>query len=198
MKTRITLMKTLLVILSAVVLVAAGGCKSKKETTVLNQKTGEEEIPVLCSEFKTDDEFFRANSVGESTDQALSKQKAMTNAKNEIAGSIETILKATIDNYFKDVELDNVSEVMERYEGMSREVVNQTLNGIRVVCEKLTRTPGNTYKTYVAIELAGDAIKSNMNKRLSGDDKLIIDFNYEKYREIFDKEMEDYEKKQRR
>ena len=63
-----------------------------------------------------------------------------------------------------------------------------------MICEEQTMTKTNNYKTYVAIELAGDEIASAMNQRLSGDDKLFIDYNYEKYKETFDKEMENVKK----
>jgi len=190
---------TLVVVVSFGLILALGGCKSKKETTAVQAPVadaGEKLIEVYCSgpEFQSGDDYFRANSVGESADQATSKKKALSNAKADLAGFIETTLKSTFDNYIKDSEMNNVPEVLEKYEGLSREVVNQKLNGIKVICEKQTVTKNNTYKTYVAIELSGDDIASGMNDRLSTDDKLFIDYNYEKFKETFDKEMENYKK----
>lgn len=195
MKTRKITSLTLMVVASFGILLVIGGCKSK-EKAVQAPASGETLIEVYCSgpEFQSNNEYFRASSLGESADQATSKKKALSNAKADLAGFIETTLKATFDNYVKDSEMNNVSEVLEKYEGLSREVVNQKLNGIKVICEKQTMTKTNTYKTYVAIELAGDEIASAMNQRLSGDDKLFIDYNYEKYKETFDKEMEDLKK----
>ena len=199
MKTRKTRTLTLMVLASFAIIMVLGGCKSKKETTAVqppDADAGEKLIEVYCSgpEYQSSDDFFRSSSMGESTDQATSKKKALSNAKADLAGFIETTLKATFDNYVKDSEMNNVSEVLEKYEGLSREVVNQRLNGIKVICEKQTVTKNNTYKSYVAIELSGDAIASAMNERLSGDDKLFIDYNYEKYKETFDKEMENFKK----
>jgi hypothetical protein len=186
---------TLAVVISFGFMLVLGGCKSKKETVA--PVSGEKLIEVYCSgpEYQSNEDYFRASQLGESADQATSKKKALSNAKADLAGFIETTLKATFDNYVKDVEMNNTSEVLEKYEGLSREVVNQKLNGIRVICEKQTMTQTNTYKTYVAIELAGDEIASAMNQRLSGDDKLFIDYNYEKYKETFDKEMENLKNK---
>jgi hypothetical protein len=194
MKTRKITALTLMVV-SFGILLLIGGCKSKQKT-VQAPASGETRIEVLCSgpEYQSDKEYFRASSIGESMDQATSKKKALSNAKADLAGFIETTLKATFDNYVKDSEMNNVSETLEKYEGLSREVVNQKLNGIKVICEEQTMTKTNNYKTYVAIELAGDEIASAMNQRLSGDDKLFIDYNYEKYKETFDKEMENVKK----
>jgi hypothetical protein len=199
MKTRKISSLTFLVLAAFAVIMVLGGCKSKKEATAVQAppaNAGEKLIEVYCSgpEYQSDDKIFRANNLGESADQATSKKKALSNAKADLAGFIETTLKATFDNYVKDSEMNNVSEVLEKYEGLSREVVNQKLNGIRVICEKQTVTQNNTYKTYVAIELSGEDIASAMNQRLSTDDKLFIDYNYEKYKETFDKEMENLKK----
>ncbi len=176
---------------SLAILVALGGCKSK-EKSVKATDMGETKIEVYCSgpDYFSNKEYFRSSSIGESQDQATAKKKALSNAKAELAGFIETTLKATFDNYVKDVEKNNTPETLEKYEGLSREVVNQKLNGIKVICEQQTKTANNTYKTYIAIELSGNEIASGMNQRLSGDDKLFIDYNYEKYKETFDKEME--------
>lgn len=169
------------------------GCKSKKEVAA---PSGEVEITMYCSgpEFQTDNEYFRAKQVGESLDQSVSKKKALSNAKAELASSIETTMKVTFDNYVNSRELNNVEEVEERYEGLSREVTNQKLNGIRTICEKQTKTEEGKYKTYIAIELAGDEIMSAMNQRLPADAKLKIDYDYEKFKETFNEEMDKLEK----
>jgi len=164
------------------------GCKSKKEAPA---PADEVEIVTYCSgpEYQTNSEYFRANQIGESLDQAVSKKKALSNAKADLAAAIETTMKATFDNYVNSRELNNIEEVEERYEGLSREVVNQKLNGIRTICEKQTKTTSGTYKTYIAIELAGDEIMSAMNQRLPADAKLKIDYDYEKFKQTFNEEM---------
>ncbi|OYT12955.1 MAG: hypothetical protein B6I19_07695 [Bacteroidetes bacterium 4572_114] len=151
-------------------------------------------IQTYCSgpEYFTNNEYFRANSIGESTDQVMSKKKALSNAKAELAGSIETTVKAVIDNYFSSHEANNVEDIREKYEGLSREVIKQELSGIKTICEKQTKTKQGTYKTYIAIELAGDEITNAMKDRLSKDTKLEIDFQYEKFKGELEKEMEDY------
>lgn len=193
MKKTFTRLSTVLIVIALAGMIFQG-CKSKKEVVA---PQGEVEITVYCSgpEYWTSDEYFRANNVGESIDQAVSKKKALSNAKAELAGYIETILKAAFDNYVVSRELNNVEEAEERYEGLSREVVNQQLNGIRTICEKQTKTTEGKYKTYIAIELAGDEIMSSMNQRLPDDVKLKIDYDYEKFKETFNEEMKKMEEK---
>ena len=164
-------------------------CRSKQQAAV---PAGETRVEVLCSgpRYFTDNEYFRANSVGESTNQANSKRIALSNARAELAGQIEVTVKSVIDNYVQDITVGDRSEFMQRYEGLSREVINQRLQGTRVICEELTRTASGVYRTYIAIELSGNEILNAMNQRISNDDRLRVDYNYEKFKDTFNQEME--------
>jgi hypothetical protein len=177
---------------STLMLVALGGilmigCKSKEKTP-----KGETEVVVPCSgpDFFTTNKFFRANSIGESMDQVTSKKKALANARAELAASIQTTVKAVTDNYTKSREMNNKEEVEERFEQLNREIVDQKLTGLKTICEKLVKTDGGNYKTYIAIELSADELVATYNERLSKDERLKIDYDYEKFKETFDKEME--------
>lgn len=171
------------------VAVFAVGCKGKKEAA---QPKGEVEVVVPCSgsEYFTTAKVFRANSIGESSDQVASKKKALSNARAELAASISTTVKAVTDNYLNSREMNNREEVEERYEQLNREVVEQQLTGVRTICEKLMRTEQGTYKTYMALELSAADLVSAYNEKLSKDERLKIDYDYEKFKETFDKEMD--------
>jgi len=167
------------------------GCKSKKEAV----SKGEELIEIYCHgpEYQSDKKTFRASSIGESSDQVVAKKKAYSNATAELAGLIETVIKGTTDNYVNSREFNNVEEVEERFETLTREVIHQQLNNVRINCEKHTRTKEGKFKTYVNIEMGTDALEEAMNQRLSRDQRLKVDYDYEKYKETFDKEMEKLE-----
>ena len=164
------------------------GCKGKKAAA---PPEGEVEVKMYCSgpDYFSNDEFFRANAVGESLDQMTSKKKAMSNAKADLASSINTTIKATIDNYVNSREVNNVEQVNERFESLTREVVNQQLVGVKTICEKMTKTANGNYKTYLAIELSGDDLANKINERLSKDAQLKVDYDYEKFKQTFDEEM---------
>ncbi len=173
-------------ILVAVAAIIIAGCKGKEKLP-----TGEQEVIVPCSgpDYFTNSKYFRANSIGESQDQVTSKKKALTNARNELAQSISTTVKTVTDNYVNSREMNNKEQVEERFESLNREVVDQTITGVRTLCEKLVKTEQGTYKTYVAIELSADELVSKYNERLSKDEMLKIDYDYEKFKETFEKEM---------
>jgi hypothetical protein len=180
-----------LVNLSFVTILAAAvvlsGCKTKEKTP-----EGEKEVIVPCSgpDFFTTSKVFRSNSVGESMNQVVSKDKAMTNARNQLAQSIQTTVKTVTDNYVNSRNFNNKEELEQRFESLNREVVNQTLSGIKTLCERLVQTKDGSYKTYVAIELSADDLVKQYNERLSKDERLKIDYDYEKFKETFEKEMD--------
>lgn len=178
--------------LAALVLaVVISGCKSK-EKAASTKDQGETLIEVYCSgpEYQSNNEYFRANQVGESVDQATAKKKATSNARADLAAAIETQVKGVIDNYVNSREMNNLEEAEERFESLTREVINQKLTGVKTICEKTTKTSTGNYKTYIALELAGDELMNAMNERLSQDDKLKIDYDYEQFKKTFDAEME--------
>ncbi len=183
---------SILMIAALSALVMISGCKSKEKVAKV---PGEELIEVHCSgpEFFANAEYFRASQVGESLDQATAKKKAMSNARADLASSVETTIKGVIDNYVNSRELDNTEEVEERFESLTREVINQKLTGVKTICEKTARTTDGKYKTYIAIELAGDELMNAMNERLSNDAKLKIDYDYEQFKKTFNDEMKKME-----
>ncbi len=180
-------------------LIAFTGCKSKKEVTDSKKKPlGEELIISYCAgekEFMSTPELFRSSAVGESLDQMVSKKKAMSNVKAELAGLIQTTMKGVIDNYVKSAEANNVEGLEERYEGNTREVINQNLTNVRVICEKQTKTAEGNYKTYICVEINADGIVKGVGNKLSADKELKIDYDYEKFKKTFDEEMKKLENK---
>jgi hypothetical protein len=183
-------MKKLISVSSIVVIIATiiiGGCKSREKTPA-----GEKEVVIPCSgpNYFTTNKVFRSNSIGSSMDQVTSKKIALTNARNDLAQSIQTTVKTVTDNYTNSTSMDKKEQLEQKFESLNREVVDQSLQGIRTICEKLVQTKDGTYKTYIAIELSADDLVKQYNSRLSADDKLKIDYDYQKFKDTFDKEME--------
>lgn len=186
---KLNLTKTVLV--GAVAFAATfTACKSKKEATP--PPKGEQVINIPCSgpEYFSSKKYFRANAVGESVDQMTSKKKALSNAKAQLAGDISTTMKVVSDNYVKSSEFNNKEELLERFEENARTVINQRLAGIKTICETLVKTEEGRYKTYLAIELSGEDLLEEYSEVLSKDESMKIDYNYEKFKETFEKEME--------
>ena len=167
-------------------------CKSKKEATPAPE--GEVEIVLPCSEFKSDDDYFRAYSFGESQDMNVAKKKALSNAKSELAGMISTTMKVVGDNYVKSSEVNNKEEVLERFEENARTLINQKLTGVSPVCDRVMQVAATgKYKYYIALELSGEELVKDYYNSLTKTESIMVDYNYEKFKKTFDEEMSKFE-----
>ena len=187
MKTRITLLA-----IAAMTMVAIPSCKKNKDEVKTPDPKGEVIINEYCAgdQFKSTKEAFRSTATGESMDRETAKKKARSNSMSEMAKTINATMKIVGDNYVNSTEVNNKEEVTESFNEMARTVVDQELRGCIEICEKLTQRPDGTYVSYVALELSGNSIADAYQSGLSKNDKLKADYNYEKFKETFDKEME--------
>lgn len=177
----------------AVALLGAVACSSNKAANSANQSV-DVEIPCGGLEFTTSAEYFRANASGVSNSLEISKQKAMTAARQQLVLAIEAKVKTVTDSYVSSYEENANEEARSRYQGLTREAANQTLRGIRTICQKVKQAPDGKYTTYVAIELAGNELLEDIQNQISDDSKLRTDFEYEKFKEIFEEEMANLER----
>ena len=190
-------MKIMLMILVVAMGFGVTACKKKKgatktEDTGVNPKQqGEVLINEYCSgdQYLSTKDAFRATATGESMDRETAKKKAKSNAMSELSKTISATMKVVGDNYLNSSEVNNKEQLTETFQEMSRTVVDQNLKGAVEICEKLTQKPDGSYVSYVAIELSGEKITNSYNERLSKDEKLKADYNYEKFKETFEKEM---------
>lgn len=164
---------------------------SCKSTAVTAKSSGETEVLTPCSgsEFQSNSKAFRYSAIGESMDQMTAKKKAMSEARSGLAAAINTLVKGVTDNYVKSGNYNNKEELMKNYEGVSREVVNQSLSGTMVVCEKMMLKKDGSYKSYVCLELGGGEILQSINNKMSNNEQLKVDYNYEKFKKTFEEEM---------
>jgi hypothetical protein len=181
-----------LITMLAIVAFMATACKKKKATVETPKPTGEVLINEYCSgdQYLSTKEAFRATATGESMDRETAKKKARSNAQSELAKTISSTMKIVGDNYVNSTEFNNKEEVTETFQEMARTVVDQELRGAIEICEKLTQRENGTFVSYVAIELSGSKIADAYNSGLSQNEKLKADYNYEKFKDTFEKEME--------
>jgi hypothetical protein len=166
--------------------------KKKKSVESQPNPVGEVVINEYCSgdQYYSTKDTFRSTSTGESIDRETAKKKAKSNAMSEIAKTISATMKIVGDNYVNSTEFNNKEEVTETFNEMARTVVDQEIKGAVEICEKLTQRPDGVYVSYVAIELSGSKISDAYIKNLSQNEKLKADYNYEKFKETFNKEMD--------
>lgn len=174
--------------------IAMIGCKGKEknEPKVANETV----INMHCfgSDYFSSKSHIRASGLGESMDRMTAIKKAKNEAKTALASSIETRIKSTIDNYVNSREMNNKEQVEEKFEGLSREVVKQDLTNVVTICEKLTEKKAGGFVSYVAVEMKAKDLLEAINERITKEETLRVDYDYEKFKNTFDKEMEKLEK----
>lgn len=187
MKT-ITFTKSILIVAALGSAIMFTSCKNKN---VIKPDKNAKEIIIPCKdEGRSDKKFFRADASATSQDMSLSREKALTAAKQRLAGLINTKIKSVTDRYVNETEVGSNSDFEQKFENLTREVVNQTLVDIAIVCEKNFQEATGKYTTYIAIEVDKDVMLNGINNTLSKDDKLRVDYDKMKFEQIFNEEMD--------
>lgn len=185
------LVKTLSLITIASIFAGCGLFNQSSNGSSKGSSEGETLLEMYCNgdEFLNNKEYFRATGIGESMDQMTANKKARANAQAELAKTLNSTMKIVTDNYVKSSEVNNQEELTERFEELSRTVVNQQLEGARKICEKYTKTKEGNYKCYMALELSGKDMLAKYNEQIIADPTTKVDYDYDKFKKTFDEEM---------
>lgn len=183
-----------LLLVPAVAMMALTGCKSKKKTPpppTVQQQTGSVEItvPFSSKEYRSDENTFRAKQVGKSPDLATAKKIAFQNARGEMAANINAMVKRVTDQYTNQRTVGNAQEFENKFEELSREVVNQQLANVKEIGEKIFKEPDGSYSYWIAIEASKKEVFEKIDAKISNDAKLKLDYDKMKFQQIFDAEM---------
>jgi hypothetical protein len=100
-------------------------------------------------------------------------------------------VKNVIDNYTSEYITGDNSEFKQRTQGLARTVVNQVLRGTPIICEGTmpsTSVQGGII-CFACVELTGKTVMDAIANQISNDEKLRTDFEYEKFKQVFEEEM---------
>jgi hypothetical protein len=153
-----------------------------------SEKSDEIILPFSGSDYQSNKEFYRAKSSGKSPDLATAKKIALTNAKAEVAGLISAKVKAVTDNYTNQRSTADATDFENKFETMTREVVNQQLVDVSIKGEKLFKKDKG-YEYWIAIEVSKQSILDGINSSISKNQKLAIDYDKKKFEEVYNQEM---------
>ncbi len=174
--------KTILAVIVAINFIA---CKSKQPVAQISPEEIEVIIPCSGEDYRSDGKYIRASSMGESQDMTLAKKKAKNNTLEELASKIETSLKSVADNYQNATGNTEGENISKRFETLTREIVDVQISNYKTACEKLTKTKKGTYRSYLSYEISMDDLLEPLSEKISQDEVLRIDYNYEKFKKTF-------------
>jgi hypothetical protein len=145
--------------------------------------------PFSSSKYQSNNKYFRATGSGESKNQQIAKSKAMTQAKTNLAGNVKSTMKRVADAYIAETGNANGSDMADKFQSLSREVVNQDIADVRTIGSETYSQNDGTYKTYVALEIKKKGMYKVMKKLAKLDTKSDAK-TIEEYQKMLDKEIE--------
>jgi len=168
---------------------SCGSSKKVAETTPTGETRTEINIP--CEEFSanTKDEY-RATASASSPNHQFAKDKAMSSARTALAQKIEITVQGLFDNYANQYDVGNEQEFKEKTQAITRQVTDQVLNGINVVCQKDFTLSSGKYEVWIALEMPVENVGKNIYNEITNEEKIRLDYDYEKFKEELQKELE--------
>lgn len=182
---------TNLLLIPAIALLPLTGCKSKKAVAVEKQ-TGLIEVstPFDSKEYRSDENTFRSKQSGKSPDQATAKKIAYQNARAEMAANINATVKRVTDQYTNQRTVGNTQEFENKFEELSREVVNLEMSNVKEIGQKTFTDPSDkSWTVWIALEADKKSVFDKIDAKISNDAKLKLDYDKQKFQQIFDAEM---------
>ena len=146
-----------------------------------------------CPDCKSTTDVFRYLGQHVATgDRQMQQARSMAAnaARTQLAAQVSATVKSVVDNYTSEYISGENSEFNQRVQDISRTVVNQLLVGTPITCEGTMpgSQPGNTI-CFACVELTGQSVMDAISSKISNDEKLRTDFEYEKFKKVLEEEM---------
>jgi hypothetical protein len=177
----------------------AVSCKSKKPVSVAKQE-GQIEIstPFDSKEYQTDAENFRSVQSGRSPDLSTAKQIAYQRARNEMASNIQAKVKKVASDFTKQQTIGNPQEFANDFTSQSYEIVNEELSNVKQIGQKTFQDQSDkSYTVWIAIEANKKSIFEKIDSKISSDKKLKLDYDKQKFQQIYEAEMKKLEEERK-
>jgi hypothetical protein len=109
--------------------------------------------PFSGNKYQSNNRFWRSTGFGSSNDRQVSRQRAMLEARRNIAAEINTNIRAVADQYMQNRQIGDREESMMAFEQLYREVLDQNIADVRVHDQKAFLQEDGQTHTYVAMEV---------------------------------------------
>lgn len=167
-------------------------CGTQEQTTKTPQMQTIEK-PCFGDDFLPKMGYFRASGIGESRDQSISRQKALTKARAELATSMGATMKKVEDNFINSIEAKDKEEIQSIFSSKIRTIVQQSLPSSIIACEKVKFNPeNNKYITYVNVEVSINQMEIDIKSTLSKSEELNRNENYQRIQESLNQELKQF------
>ncbi|HTH55751.1 MAG TPA: hypothetical protein VL728_06865 [Cyclobacteriaceae bacterium] len=150
--------------------------------------------PFQGNAYESNNRFFRGTGKGESSAENIARSKADIEAKTFLASQVNTTMKQVADQYLGQTQNDRAADVADKFQTLSREVMNTSLADLRKIGEqKYFDKKQNKYTVFIAYEIKKNAMFSFLKKQAQTN-KQIDQRQQEVIQKILDEELKKSEK----
>jgi hypothetical protein len=150
--------------------------------------------PFQGSAYESNNRFFRGTGKGESSAENIARGKADIEAKTYLASQINTTMKQVADQYLGQTQNDRAADVADKFQTLSREVMNTNIADLRKMGEqKYFDKKQNKYTVFIAYEIKKNAMFRFMKKQAKTNQQ-IDERQQEVIQKILDEELKKTEK----
>jgi hypothetical protein len=195
-------------VMATVVCAGMVACGSKKQS--LQATTGQQAIEQdVCEKLQEEKPVERAVGIGEHFREATARNIAEAQARAQFARAISAKIKASTSEdagghslYSGDNTSGNsVQDQIAKNNDFVQSIANEVVNNMVAIKTSKYILPNKQYKVYVCLEyqngvaaLATDIAK-RVEQKISDEQKLKMNFEFEQYRKRIEEELEKYEQR---
>lgn len=159
------------ILLMAITLIQ--GCSSIEKMSKVKE-------PFTKGEYRTDKDYLRGRGIGESPDIRFVEKIGDQDARARIAAQIEQVVQDFLKNYDEQYQNNLGIDFSGKAEGITRSVVNQSLEGVEFVDSEKSRNKKNgIFRYYVVMQMpkkhVKDAMKNEVKNNVSDDERIRLD-----------------------
>lgn len=183
------MMKKILILVFAIFTMSIAGVDAQSQKKMKGKlvkapgsKTIRNELP--------DKNFFRAVGNGVSTRESSAKIKAEMTAKRAISEQIKQNMQTVTEQYTSELDAGEQAEFQQSMQNMTVVAAKNILSGVVPGGYELYyKKKEGKYNAYVMMEVSKEVVKKAMANQLSKDNKLKLEFDKQKFQNVFDSEM---------
>jgi hypothetical protein len=137
----------------------------------------------------------RESGNGVSDKEAFAVNLALLDARSKLAQQLEVLTNGLIRNFNQQHEAGEGFASVAKAGDLQQGYFEQFLTNTRPICKNTYVKEDGKYNVFVCIEM-GDQQKKNLYKKLSNDQKIVVDFAEKQFMDDLNKAKEEFRQKQ--
>ena len=127
--------------------------------------------PFSGGSYESNKKYFRSKGKGTSSSDNIARSKADIQAKSALAGQVQTNMKQVANQYMRENNIGAASDLGEKFESLTRQVMNTTITDLRLIGEKKFYD-GKSYTVFLAYEIKKNQMFKFMKNMAKANERL--------------------------